>query len=678
LESQSARDPGWDSLPANFAGYTLLARIARTPRASLYCASTNSAAQPRLVALKRMTAELSRDRALKARFLEAGEQARQLVHPGLCRIHEVGEAHGTLFVAMEMIAGIDLARVRTCLGALGLRMPADCAAWVMSRVASALCEAQTRNGPRWTDLSHGNLVASNISITFDGAVKVTDFALSAALGSGSGEHSDAAALGRCLLELLAGEDAVAQPASAAPGQPRNFSEHSGAQALRSIAMRTLAPKAGAALATPAAVKRALDEFMQARGASATDQNLRGLMRAHFAHERNAILQSLERFAAAAQSSMALGDAGPHRASGVRVRATPELGARSQVTKAPRIRTPPPVRTPPPARTSQARTPQARSAPQARTPSPVHTSGARASQARSSTSAQGQPRDENRAPIARRSDVPRRYPLWWIPLGTVAAALLVAALSFTTTKPVQQTSSAISQAVDALPAEAANSSSARTAPLPSSAPAIETPRLANSPPRQPPLEGAARAPATPPLPGRNLVLSAAKRGTRLTRAQSSRAAIQSREARDAETLVTGDSSAPAGAAVSPARSAEIAPSPSQSNAPAPLPASARLPAPVSAPVPVPVQAAVPLEQEAPRFPARARRRGVRSGNVLIAFVIDPHGSVREPVVVDSQPPGIFDEAALEALAGWRYKPRLRAGTPVESRNMRVRMLFSEAK
>jgi TonB family protein len=148
--------------------------------------------------------------------------------------------------------------------------------------------------------------------------------------------------------------------------------------------------------------------------------------------------------------------------------------------------------------------------------------------------------------------------------------------------------------------------------------------------------------------------------------------------DSTTPVTRELAAPAVVAapdVKPSPSAEASPSiapPQVPTAPAPAP-----PVPVRAPPPAGVvREATPIAQSAPRFPARARRRGVRSGNVSIAFSVDRAGNVRNPVVVQSNPPGIFDEAALEVVNQWRYQPRLEAGVPVESHELRVRLLFSD--
>ena len=69
---------------------------------------------------------------------------------------------------------------------------------------------------------------------------------------------------------------------------------------------------------------------------------------------------------------------------------------------------------------------------------------------------------------------------------------------------------------------------------------------------------------------------------------------------------------------------------------------------------------------PVYPAQAMRDHVE-GWVLLEFTITETGSVRDIVVIESQPSGVFDTAAAEALAGWRYRPRMTDGRPVAHRS-----------
>ena len=53
-----------------------------------------------------------------------------------------------------------------------------------------------------------------------------------------------------------------------------------------------------------------------------------------------------------------------------------------------------------------------------------------------------------------------------------------------------------------------------------------------------------------------------------------------------------------------------------------------------------------------------------GWVQVQFSVTATGSVRDAVVVASEPRTIFDDAALKAIARWRYNPRVEDGVAVE--------------
>ncbi|MDA2933239.1 serine/threonine protein kinase [Acidobacteria bacterium AH-259-D05] len=62
----------------------------------------------RKVALKFLPDELAQDPAAQRRFLREAKSAAALDHPFICHIHEVGEAEGKFFIAMEYVQGMTL------------------------------------------------------------------------------------------------------------------------------------------------------------------------------------------------------------------------------------------------------------------------------------------------------------------------------------------------------------------------------------------------------------------------------------------------------------------------------------------------------------------------------------------------------------------------------------------
>jgi TonB family protein len=69
---------------------------------------------------------------------------------------------------------------------------------------------------------------------------------------------------------------------------------------------------------------------------------------------------------------------------------------------------------------------------------------------------------------------------------------------------------------------------------------------------------------------------------------------------------------------------------------------------------------------PVYPLQALRNKTR-GWVELEFTILPNGAVRDVEVVGAEPTGVFDQAAAEALAGWRFRPRIVNGQPVAQRS-----------
>ncbi len=73
--------------------------------------------------------------------------------------------------------------------------------------------------------------------------------------------------------------------------------------------------------------------------------------------------------------------------------------------------------------------------------------------------------------------------------------------------------------------------------------------------------------------------------------------------------------------------------------------------------------LPIVKVAPVYPSRAQSRGIE-GWVLLQFTVTETGAVRDPVVLEAEPSGIFDEAAKRAVVKFKYKPRVENGRPIE--------------
>jgi protein TonB len=72
---------------------------------------------------------------------------------------------------------------------------------------------------------------------------------------------------------------------------------------------------------------------------------------------------------------------------------------------------------------------------------------------------------------------------------------------------------------------------------------------------------------------------------------------------------------------------------------------------------------PLFFVQPAYPRKAAVAGIE-GWVKVQFTLTKTGRVKEPVVIDSKPKGIFDREAIRALLRSVFKPWIEKGEAVE--------------
>lgn len=73
--------------------------------------------------------------------------------------------------------------------------------------------------------------------------------------------------------------------------------------------------------------------------------------------------------------------------------------------------------------------------------------------------------------------------------------------------------------------------------------------------------------------------------------------------------------------------------------------------------------IPLQRVLPAYPPDARRAGL-TGWVQLLIVVNADGSVRSAKVIDAQPKGVFEAAAVIAVQRWKFKPKMVDGKPTE--------------
>ena len=151
------------------------------------------------------------------------------------------------------------------------------------------------------------------------------------------------------------------------------------------------------------------------------------------------------------------------------------------------------------------------------------------------------------------------------------------------------------------------------------------------------------------------------------AKADTATTETADAGEATTFAIGDASTnnvADGAAGKPAAEDPVVENPVVEPA---APVAVRDQAPVS------VSSLTRTRYSAPKYPRTAERRN-QSGWVDVIFTVAMDGTVKDIEVKDSQPDGVFDDAALRAVRKWEFEPVIKDGVIVEKR-AGVRMLFA---
>jgi hypothetical protein len=119
------------------------------------------------VALKFLPASLVRDERALARFYNEVRIARQVTHPNVCRVHDIGQVEGQHYISMEYVDGEDLASLLRRIG----RLPVDKAVETARKICAGLAAAHDRG------VLHRDLKPANIMLDRRGQVIIMDFGL---------------------------------------------------------------------------------------------------------------------------------------------------------------------------------------------------------------------------------------------------------------------------------------------------------------------------------------------------------------------------------------------------------------------------------------------------------------------------------------------------------------------
>ncbi len=145
--------------------YRVVGLLGKGGMGEVYRADDLKLGQP--VALKLLPPALARESERLDRFYREVSIARQVSHPNVCRVYDVGEIAGDPYLSMEFVDGEDLASLLRRIG----RLPGDKALEIARQLCAGLAAAHDKG------VLHRDLKPENVMLDGRGKVRITDFGL---------------------------------------------------------------------------------------------------------------------------------------------------------------------------------------------------------------------------------------------------------------------------------------------------------------------------------------------------------------------------------------------------------------------------------------------------------------------------------------------------------------------
>ncbi|MBX3275088.1 MAG: protein kinase [Sandaracinaceae bacterium] len=166
-----------------FGPYTLRERVAVGGMAEVFLAlEPRAAGEPRAVVIKRMLPHIAAEPNAARMFEEEARLGAVVAHPNVVRLLSTGEADETPYLVLEHVPGTDLAHLQETLSSSGHRLRLGLAVFVARELLAglhAVHEASDADGAP-LGIVHGDVSPSNVLASIHGDVKLADFGIAEA------------------------------------------------------------------------------------------------------------------------------------------------------------------------------------------------------------------------------------------------------------------------------------------------------------------------------------------------------------------------------------------------------------------------------------------------------------------------------------------------------------------
>ncbi|HET6346597.1 MAG TPA: serine/threonine-protein kinase, partial [Myxococcota bacterium] len=318
------------SYPTTFGKYLLLERINVGGMAEVFKAKAFGVEGfERILAIKRILPNMADDEEFINMFIDEARIAVQLSHANVVPIYELGKFENQYYIAMEYVPGRDLRQVLDRFRKRDETLPIPAAAFITAKICEGLDYAHRKADAsgRPMNLIHRDVSPQNILMSYEGAVKITDFGIVKAEDSASktqagvlkgkfgymspeqvrgleiDRRSDIFAVGILLYEMVTGKRLfIGESDFSTLEKVRNAevvppSQHNPAvtEALEAVMLKALARERDERYGSAAELHDDLQQFLIEDNTVFTSKRLAALMKEEYSEEINNDLHKMEEF-----------------------------------------------------------------------------------------------------------------------------------------------------------------------------------------------------------------------------------------------------------------------------------------------------------------------------------------------------------------------------------------------
>jgi eukaryotic-like serine/threonine-protein kinase len=160
--------------------YRLLQHIATGGMAEIFLAKEHAGhGLDRLVVIKKILSHLSVHETFVEMFLQEARIIGRLTHPNIVQIHELGEADGAYYIAMEYVSGVSFRELMRDAARKNEEISFHVIIGLIEQACAGLHAAHelTDEGGKNVGLVHRDISPHNLMVTAEGHVKLLDFGI---------------------------------------------------------------------------------------------------------------------------------------------------------------------------------------------------------------------------------------------------------------------------------------------------------------------------------------------------------------------------------------------------------------------------------------------------------------------------------------------------------------------